>query len=1169
MSRGPVDARLFRLSRPAVGPIGVLTALSLLSAALPVATALAGAHLVVQVLTASAGAMGPALVLLGACLALRALIDWLQPLVAHAASWRVIAHVRRHALDRVEQRGPAWLASVGAGPNPIDVGTLVSTGLDPLRPWFSGYLPSVVVAAVLPVGVLTTMTLIDVPSALVVLLTLPLVPIFAALLGWATQRQAQRQYEAGGRLAGYFLDVVRGLPTLRLVNRAERQTGAVREVSEQYRGATMKVLTVAFLSSTALDLVASLSVGLVAVEAGVRLAQGEMGLWPALAVILLTPEAYRPLREAGAQFHDSAQASAVADQLEQLDAEGQSAEVPHSRSVVAHPAGRHPSTPAPRGRGPTVPPIPVLLRAQGLRVHYPGRRARALDLPELDLRRGELLAVTGPSGAGKSTLLRILARTQDTHSGQVHVVTSTGQEPAVEYVPQRPTLPQARTVAEALLQEPDEVVDDEDLIEALGVVGLRAEELSQGLNTPLGDDGQGLSAGQHQRIALARALRVAKKHLAHQRDIILLLDEPTAHLDPVTERNIVHELAQLAHRGGTILAAAHRPALIGAASRVIDLQRPSAIVEEPPARHGHTADAPVEHQATGPSPMTRGIRGWWSRRSVQVRYVISAALGAGSLLAGVALTAAASWMIIRAADQPPILTLSLAAVAVRACAIARPLLRYLERLTAHDTGLSHLAQWRSGVVADLIPRVPGTLTPRRGSLLSRVVDDVDVRLSGLIRGHLPVASATLALLVITLATYWLLPQAVLPLAGGLLISAVLAPLVAAWTAHRSETPRVQARSNLLEAVVETLEGAEELHGHRGSHLRAAVATRAAQLDAAEQRAAHAQGLSAGLAQVGLGATILATAAVAAIAWRDGQISAEVVGVLILAALALGEATLAIAPAVRAIVLGRWARDRLTALRAVPPAATDPTHPRTLATTAPLAVDLEAVRAGWDPAKPALRDLDLHLEPGQAVLIHGKSGAGKSTLAALLLGLLDPAAGTVTLGGLPTTQLAGQTVRERVALAGQYDHIFATTLRENLRLAQPHATDNALMHVLHQAQLRNWFISLEHGLDTWLDSGGRVMSGGERKRLTLARTLLRDPDVLVLDEPTEGLDQDTAEALMHTLLADAAARQRTIIVLTHLQAGMEMIDDRQQLSDGQLGRSSRHRSPLPTATTSIP
>ncbi|WP_131104470.1 thiol reductant ABC exporter subunit CydC [Ornithinimicrobium sufpigmenti] len=1168
MSRGPLDTRLLRLSRPAADPIGVLTVLSLLSAALPVATALAAAHLVVQVLTASAEATGSALVLLGACLALRVLIDWLQPLVAHAASCRVIADVRRRALDRVEQRGPAWLASIGAGPDPVDVGTLISTGLDPLRSWFSGYLPSVVVAAVLPAGVLTAMALIDGPSALVVLLTLPLVPIFAALLGWATQRQAQRQYETGGRLAGYFLDVVRGLPTLRLVNRAERQTGAVREVSEQYRGATMKVLTVAFLSSTALDLVASLSVGLVAVEAGVRLAQDQMGLWPALAVILLAPEAYRPLREAGAQFHDSAQASAVADQLEQLDGEDRSPDGPRPRPVVGHRAGPSPSNPVQQGRQ-AGHQAPVLLRARGLVVHYPGRRTRALDLPELELRRGELLAVTGPSGGGKSTLLRVLARTQDTRSGQVHVVTSTGDEPAVEYVPQRPTLPQARTVAQALLQAPGEVVGDQDLIEALGVVGLRAEDLSQGLSTPLGDDGQGLSAGQLQRIALARALRVAKEHLDRQRDIILLLDEPTAHLDPVAERNIVHELAQLAHRGGTILAAAHRAALIRAASRVIDLQHSAPTVEEPAAHHGQTAGTPAEQQDSSPSPVTHRIRGWWSRRSVQARYVISAALGAGSLLAGVALTAAASWMIVRAADQPPILTLSLAAVAVRACAIARPLLRYLERLTAHDTGLSHLAQWRSGVVADLIPRVPGPLTPRRGALLSRVVDDVDVRLSGLIRGRLPLASATIALLIIALATYWLLPQAVLPLAGGLLVSAVLAPLVAAWTAHRSETPRVQARSNLLEAVVETLEGAEELHGQRGAHLRAAVTTRAAQLDAAEQRAAHAHGLSAGLAQVGLAATILATAAVAATAWRDGQISAEVVGVLILAALTLGEATLAISPAVRAIVLGRCARDRLTALRSVPPAATDPDNPRTLATAVPLAVDLEAVRAGWDPAKPALRDLDLHLEPGQAVLVHGNSGAGKSTLAALLLGLLDPVAGTVTLGGLRTTQLDGQTVRERVALAGQYDHIFATTLRENLRLAQPHATDNALTNVLAQVQLGDWFTSLEHGLDTWLDSGGRVMSGGERRRLTIARALLRDSDVLVLDEPTEGLDQDTAEALMHKLLADAVARQRTIIVLTHLDAGMEIITDRQQLSNGQLSRLSRHRSPLATAPLPTP
>lgn len=1159
MRRGPVDTRLLRLSRPAAGPLGVLTALSLLSAAVSVATALAAAHLVVQALTARAEAVTPALALLGACLALRALIDWLQPLVAHTASCRVIDDVRRRALDRVAERGPAWLASAGAGPNSVDVGTLLSTGLDPLRSWFSGYLPSVVVAAVLPIGVLAAMALIDVPSALVVLLTLPLVPIFAALLGWATQRQAHRQYEAGGRLAGYFLDVVRGLPTLRVVNRAERQVGAVREVSNQYRGATMRVLAVAFLSSTALDLVASLSVGLVAVEAGVRLAQGEMGLWSALAVILLTPEAYRPLREAGAQFHDSAQASAVADQLEQLFGDGPSPGGPQTRSAAGRRAEQPPSCPAPQGSQP-VRSTPVLLSARELSVHYPGRRGKALQLPALDLRRGELLAVTGPSGAGKSTLLRVLAGAQGAQGGRVRVATTAGEGPAVEYVPQRPTLSQARTVADALLQEPGEVVPDDDLIQALEAVGLRADDLTHGLTTPLGDDGQGLSAGQHHRIALARALRVAKEHLSHKRDIILLLDEPTAHLDAVAERAVVAELRQLAERGGTILAAAHRPALVCAASRVIGLQRPSP-GGRPADHRGKTPSAPTERQPGGPSPLTQGVRGWWSRRSVRARYVISVALGAGSLLAGVTLTAAASWMIVRAADQPPILTLSLAAVTVRASAITRPLLRYLERLTAHDTGLSHLAQWRSRVVADLIPRVPGALTPRRGTLLSRVVDDVDIRLSGLVAGRLPLAAAGMALLVVVLATYWLLPQAVLPLAGGLLVCTVLAPVVAARTAHRGELPRVQARSRLLEAVVEAVEGAEELHGQHGSHIRAAVTDRARQLDDAERRAAHAQGLSGALAQVGLGAAILAVAAVAATAWREGQISAEVVAVLILAALALGEAALATVPAVRAIVLGRCAEDRLTALRSVPPTSPDPVDASPLDTPASLRVDLEAVRAGWDPAKPALRDLDLHLDPGQAVLIRGKSGAGKSTLAAVLLRLLDPAAGTVRLGGKRTTQLAGRAVRDRVALAGQSDHIFATTLRENLRLAQPHATDDALLTVLDHVQLQEWFMSLDNGLDTWLDSGGRVMSGGERRRLLIARALLREPDVLVLDEPTEGLDKATAQALMRSLLTDAAARRRTIIVLTHLDDGMEMIEDRRYLSDGRLSPPSRHRPPL--------
>src|SRR5699024_4481520 len=396
------------------------------------------------------------------------------------------------ALETVARNGPSWVAGRGARPEPVDVAGLLATGLDPLRPWFATYLPSLVVAVVLPPSVLALMAWLDLRSMVVVALTLPLVPVFGALVGWATQRRAKAQYDRGGYLAGHFLDVVRGLATLKLVDRAERQVPAVRETSAQYARSTTRVLSVAFLSSTALDLVTTLSVGLVAVGAGVRLAGGEMLLGPALAVILLAPEAFRPLREAGAQIHESAQAGAVIDQL----AACHRPQEPATTAVPAAPVG-----------------------ARNLRVTYPGRRT-ALHLPDLDVRPGELVVLSGPSGSGKTTMLRVLAGVQQPAAGSAWA-------PDAQYLPQRPALPLARTAGEALAVEPGR---EPEALQVLERLGLPAQALPHGLATALGDDATGLSAGQRHRLALARVILAVTGPQAPAR-ATLLLDEPTAHLD--------------------------------------------------------------------------------------------------------------------------------------------------------------------------------------------------------------------------------------------------------------------------------------------------------------------------------------------------------------------------------------------------------------------------------------------------------------------------------------------------------------------------------------------------------------------------------------------------------------------------------------------------------------
>ncbi|MFB9697432.1 thiol reductant ABC exporter subunit CydC [Amorphoplanes digitatis] len=1076
MSRGPIDPRLLRHARSGRTGIGVLALLGAGQAAATLAVAVALARIVTG---------RDALALLAGAFALRAALTWAEQVVARRTAAAVTDELRRSALAAALRRGPAWVAGYGAG----RLSAVLSGGLDSLRPWFSGYLPALVLGVALPPLVIVAMAVADPASALVALVTLPLIPVLGALIGWATQRKAQAAWESDARLAGHFLDVVHGLPTLRVFGRAERQTAVVREMTGRHRRATVRVLRVAFLSSTALDLVATLSVGLIAVEAGLRVAAGSMPLGPALLVILLAPEVYRPLREMAARYHASADASAVISDVDEILAD-EAGFVP-ADAVIAD------------GRFGSGGPRPAVL-ASRLRVRYPGATADALALDSLAVREGELVALRGASGAGKTTALRVLAGLQPALGGRIEL-----SGPGLLYLPQRPALPHARAVA--------------DVFPGAGEEEIRAELRGVGLEIPpgtvLGEHGGGVSAGQRQRIALAAVLRAARR-----RPAVLLLDEPTAHLDAAAEDLVIARLRAAGAAGCAVLVVAHRPALLAAADRVIDVPPPAPVPADPP----HPPPAPT----AGPSPRAPAdgfLPPWFARRVSRPGTAVG--LGAASWLAGTVLTGAAAWLLVRAAGLPPVLTLSAAVVLVRGSAVARPLLRYLERLVSHDVAFARLGEWRARVFANLVPRTPGPRLHRRGDLLTRVADDVDARVDGLLRGILPALAAAATLAVGAATAALMLPAAAAPLAAGLLVSAVLAPALAARHATRIEAATGRARAELRDAVVETVDGIEELAGRDRGDALAVPDRRSRRLARLEARAARSAGAAAALSHLGWGLAVAGTAVVAA----RGGLSHEWATVLLLAVVALGEPVAALPGAAVARRRAAGARTRLAEIAARRPAAA----PRAAGPGGD--VTLRGLVAGWDPDRePALRDVDLDLPAGSRIAVLGPSGGGKSTLAAVLAGLLDPWAGTVTGVG-------------RAVLVGDgTDHVFASTVRENLRLARPGATDDELRAALARVRLDDWLARQPDGLGTWLGTGGGTISGGQRRRLATARALLARPDLLILDEPTEGIDEAGAAALMDDLLAASAGH--TVLLLTHRTEGLDRVDASFELRDGRLAEA---------------
>ena len=509
---------------------------------------------------------------------------------------------------------------------------------------------------------------------------------------------------------------------------------------------------------------------------------------------------------------------------------------------------------------------------------------------------------------------------------------------------------------------------------------------------------------------------------------------------------------------------------------------------------------------------------------------------------GVALLATAGYLISRAAEQPPILSLTVTIVLVRFFGLARPLSRYADRLVSHDLALRGLGRIRAGVYGRIEPLAPGELEGyRRGDLLSRMVADVDALQGLYVRGLGPPVVALLVGAAAVVCTAVVLPLAAAILAAGLLVAGVAVPWLAAALARSAGRRQAALRGALTAQLVETLRGAPELllYGQEEQTLE-----RIRRLDRDLARAARRDALAAGLGEaltiLVAGLTVAGVLAVGVSATAAGSLDAVLVATLALLALASFDAVAPLAGAARELSATLASGRRVLELVDRAPAIRDPAHP--VPAPGPQAVvALEGVVAQYPSGDgPVLNRLDLVLAPGRKVALVGPSGVGKTTVTRLLLRFLEPAHGRVTIAGRDVREYAQADVRRHFALAGQEAWVFDSTIRENLRLARPDASDADLWAALRRARLAVWVASLPDGLDTAVGEEGSRLSGGQRQRLTLARALLADAPVLVLDEPTAHLDPATARAVMDDVLA--AADGRSVLLITHRPEGLDRMDE---------------------------
>ncbi|XVV03974.1 thiol reductant ABC exporter subunit CydC [Actinosynnema sp. CA-248983] len=1123
--------------KPGRGPLGALPALSpsarrALTLCAVLAALSAGALVFQAVTLASALVSGGSLWLLGCAVVARAVLAWATETVAARAAAGAKEELRAAVLDRALGLGPAWIVSRG----PAELAVLATKGLDALDAYFTKYLPALVTTAVVPVLVGAWIFWTDPTSAVLIAVTLPLIPVFAILIGKFTSARVAAAASALERLSGRLAELVRALPVLTAFGRASAQARAVEEVGARYRKATMGTLRVAFLSALVLEVAASLSVALIAVGIGLRLVSGELTLLTGLVVLILAPECYLPLRAAGAAHHaseDGVEAvrrvaeipevrrtrggrpvrgegtgsrlgsglgavrgegtgSGLGSGLGAVRGEGTGSGFGAVRgegagsglgAVSGDVAGRPPGgsdahfadrpfggvggvggNPATRSvgavrangagravgvaRGQAIDGRPVGIEVRNLRVRRRGRFAP--DGVSFVVWPGEVHRLDAPSGAGKSTLFDVLLGYVEPDGGEVVV-----DRDAIAWVPQRPAFA-GRTVADELELTTGRV--DLDVLASIAADHLVDRRIVE------------LSTGERQRVAIARALTRVKDG-----STILLLDEPTAHLDPATAALVMAAVQAAADAGVAVLLSTHRIV------EQSDNPLPVVAMDHEAGR----ASAPKTPRPTG-------------------RVLAGAALGIAASASGVALTAVAAYLIAKAATQPPILTLSVLVVGVRTFALAKGVLRYLERLVSHDAAFRF--------AEDLRVRLWRALRPGRAEL-TRLVDDVDT-----VRDLVPrVLQPPLVAAGVGLATTVLFalidPWAGVAVGLAVLVGGTLAPLVAVVAERRASTVLARGRRQVSEEVLTLLTAAPDLIAFGADRaVRARLAEHDAELARMARRQAWGAGAATGLVHLVLGGAVVACTAIAA------GVDPLLVPLLGLVPLALAEVLGALPAAAQHRQALREAYGRIVEQ------SNDPA--RVIVEQSDDLV-LDGVTARWPgAARPVLEDVTLRAPAGAKVAVVGPSGVGKSTLFALLLGFVAPTEGTVSRPG-------------RVAWCPQEPMLVSTTLRENLRIGDPVADDTRMREALAR-------VGLDLDLDTVV--GPTLLSGGEAQRVALARALLHDADVLLLDEPTAHLDEESARRLLD--LVDGL--DRTVVHITHRPDEARRADVVWEVSRGRVG-----------------
>ena len=1109
------------------------------------------------------------IIYLGIAIIVRLLAHYIQESVANRLGSAVKATFRERALEHMFKLGVQHKERHG------DVIHMLTDGLEQVDAYVARYIPQILYAIMIPlimgIAIVDTLPIIGI----ILIITVPLIPFFMILIGKQADRLNKEQWERMSFLSGHFLDVLQGITTLKLFGRAKDQIKVIGRLSEEFKDSTLRVLRVAFLSALVLELVSTISTALIAVYLGLTLLDGEISFFSAFFILLLAPEFYTPFRQLGAAFHTGMAGKTSILKYEEF-------------------MNRQPSLPI--GGQSQLKGKVQAIEIKDLTFTYEDGDNGVQHI-SLEAKRNSPIMLVGESGAGKSTIAHIIGGFLTAPKGSVTIdgldlcdIDIEWWRQQITYVSQHPHIMKG-TLREVLSFGMD--VSDKEILDACKEVQLLdvISRHADGLDAVIGEGGLGLSGGERQRVALARAFL--------RKGQVLILDEVTAHLDVKTEAIISSAIKRLMDNKIVIIIG-HRLQTMHWASTLYVLKHGRIIQQGSYAKllavDGYFKDLvtsglgefsstieeqlkteksfSLEHreeidnsiridnqdayvlgkdtiQIPEVSTSKTGIQGWKLLFTVlspaKWSLVLALIFTFLTVFMNVGLLTVSAWLLASAALQPGLTYLSLAIVGVRFFGVSRAVCRYFERYTSHRMAFQGLYGLRVWFYAHLEPLAPAILKRfGAGDILGRIMGDIEVLQFFYLRTLIPPAAAIALTILVAYGVSTIDNSLVAPIVLAAFILGLVLPLVV--YAHNKQSltvigPQQGEYKSLLSDTMDSLEdvisyGNEQLVYDRIQHMMSTV-------DANKGIIERGMNLGNTLFLGGVQITVVIVAILAANA-LTGAWASVMVAVAAIGTQAWFEALQPMIAAVHHGAESKVATSRLIALADESIPVVEPNEPKPF--NANREITFTDVSFGYDAHRRIYEHLRLDIKQGQSIAIVGASGSGKTTLFNMLERLYDYS-GSIHVGDVELKDISIDTWRNALGTITQDTYIFHASFEDNIRLARPDASEADLEYATDRASLRSVVERLPDGIHTIVGSGGHGLSGGERQRVALARLFLRKPQVVLLDEPLEGLDQVTRKALHRDLME--YVQDKTCLYITHQLEGLEHMDRILFMDKGQI------------------